>query len=74
MSFKEARQLEQLPLEIEALEREQLALVARMAEPGWHKSGADQLRADQARLERIVAEITAKFIRWEELDARRASG
>jgi len=74
MSFKEQRQLELLPGEIEALEAEQQALVARMAEPNWHKAGPEKMRADQQRLEQIAVDMTQKFARWEELEAKRLGG
>ncbi len=70
MSFKEQRQLEQLPIEIEALETEQQTLVARMSDPAWHKSSAQQIRADQLRISEIETLLAEKFARWEELEAR----
>ena len=71
MSFKEQQQLGLLPGEIEALEAEQRTLLARMAEPSWHRAGAAQVRTDQGRLEQIAAEMAQKFARWEELETKR---
>ena len=73
MSFKELKQLESLPAEIEALEAEQQALVARMSDPQWHKSAAQQIRGDQLRIGEIEKLLAQKFARWEELEARRVS-
>ncbi len=71
LSFKEQRELDLLPQEIEALEREQADLTARMSSPDYHRQGAEQLRADGRRLEEIEAQLLGKFARWEELEELR---
>ena len=53
LTFKEQRELESLPAEIEALEREQHELTARMASADYHKRGAERIRADRQRAEEI---------------------
>ena len=73
MSFNEQRQLELLPAEIEALETEQRALVARMSDPTWHRSGAQQIQSDQLRIAEIEILLTKKFSRWQELEVRRST-
>jgi len=70
LSFREKRELESLPDEIEALEREQHALSERMSEPGYYQQAADVLKADRQRVEAIEHELAAKFGRWAELDAK----
>jgi ATP-binding cassette subfamily F protein uup len=70
LSYKESRDLEQLPGRIEALEAEQRGITARMSGGDYHRQGAAQLRADAARLEAIEAELAAAYGRWAELDAR----
>jgi ABC transport system ATP-binding/permease protein len=70
LSFREKRELETLPEEIEALEREQHALSARMAEPGYFQQPAEVLRAERQRAEDLERALAAKFERWAELDAR----
>jgi len=70
LSFKESRELEALPAEIESLEQEQQQLVSRMAEAGYHSAGAGHIRADRARLAEIEQLLEEKFARWEWLDAR----
>ena len=70
LSFKEQRELEQLPAELEALEREQHEITARMSEPEYHRAGADRIKADRQRAEAIEHELAAKFERWSELEAR----
>jgi ATP-binding cassette subfamily F protein uup len=71
LSYKEARELEQLPKEIEQLEQEQQSLTARMSSPDYHRQGPDQIKADRQRAEDIEALLLQKFDRWEALEARR---
>jgi len=70
LSFKEQRELERLPAEIETLEREQHALTERMSDPAYGKLGADAIKADRLRAATIEHELAAKFERWGALDAR----
>jgi ABC transport system ATP-binding/permease protein len=71
LSFKEQRELDSLPKEIETLEREQADLTARMSAPDYHRQGAQQARADSKRLEEIEALLVTKFARWEALEEQR---
>jgi ATP-binding cassette subfamily F protein uup len=71
LSFKESRELEQLPLQIEALEAEQRALAAAMSGAEYHKRGGEQMRKDADRATAIEQELEAAFERWAELDARK---
>jgi ATP-binding cassette subfamily F protein uup len=68
LSFKEQRELASLPGEIEALEREQTELTARMSSPDYHRPGAQQALTDGKRLEAIEALLLTKFARWESLE------
>jgi len=70
LSYKETRELESLPKEIEALEAEQKALAAKMAEPEYYRQPHDVLRADQARSGEIESLLLAKLERWEALEAK----
>jgi len=71
LSYKDQRELESLPDEIEALEREQTELNALMSSPDYHRRGPQQIRADRQRSEVIEAELLAKFARWELLEEAR---
>ncbi|GAC1451844.1 MAG: ATP-binding cassette domain-containing protein [Steroidobacteraceae bacterium] len=71
LRFKEERELAALPAEIEALEREQAGLTARMSEPGYHRLGGEQLRGDRKRLAQLEELLLAKFARWEALEEQR---
>ncbi len=70
LSFKEQRELDALPGELEALEREQHDLTARMCAPDYHRQSPDRLRADRLRAETIERLLAEKFARWGELDGR----
>ena len=70
LSYKEARELAQLPARIEALESEQRDLHARLASPDYHRQGAAQIKADGLRVAAIETELATAFDRWAELEAR----
>ena len=70
LSYKEARELESLPKEIEALEAEQLALAAKMALPEYFRQPPEALKADQKRHDEIEALLTQKLQRWEALESK----
>jgi ATP-binding cassette subfamily F protein uup len=71
MSYKDQRELEALPGEIEALEREQSELNARMSSGEYHKQGAQVMRDDSTRAAEIEALLLGKFARWEALEEAR---
>ena len=69
-SFKEQRELDQLPARIAALETDQGALHARLADPAFYLEPADKQRQAQDRLAAVDAEIDAALQRWEALEAK----
>ncbi len=71
LGFKDQRELEALPRQIEALESEQQTLLARMSGAGYHQSAAQVMRADSARAAAIETELSLKFARWEALEQLR---
>ena len=70
LTFKEQRDLDGLPAEIEALEREQHALSERMSSADYHRQGADAIKADRTRAEQIEHELAEKFERWSALEQK----
>jgi ATP-binding cassette subfamily F protein uup len=70
LTYKEQRELDALPGEIEALEAEQHALTERMCAPGYHAQAAEAHRADRQRAESIEHALAEKFERWAALDAK----
>jgi ABC transport system ATP-binding/permease protein len=70
LSYKESRDLDQLPARIETLEGEQHALAAAMSAPGYHEAGRDRIKADLQRAADLEHELATAYERWAELDAR----
>ena len=70
LSYKEQRELESIPREIEALEDEQRRLAEKMAQADYYRQHADTLRADSARGAQIETLLMEKLERWEALEAR----
>jgi ATP-binding cassette subfamily F protein uup len=70
LSYKESRDLEQLPKEIEALETEQQALLEKMSSADYHKQSADAIKADDTRNKQIETLMNEKFERWSALEEK----
>ena len=71
LSFKESRELDELPVKLEALEKEQKDLAARLADPKLYQDRTADLKALNARHDAIEGELTRLLARWEELEAKR---
>jgi len=69
LSFKEKRELEELPKKIEGLEARQQELHRQMADPGYHRQGAEKISAATAELERVVKDLDEAYARWGQLEA-----
>ena len=69
LSFKEKRELDHLPAQIESLESEQRLLNAAIADPAFYKSPAAKIAETLARLDAIQGELAAVYARWGVLDA-----
>ncbi|HEY4998776.1 MAG TPA: ATP-binding cassette domain-containing protein, partial [Usitatibacter sp.] len=69
LSYKDARELEELPAKLEALEREQADIGRKLADPAIYQDRAVDVKALNARLEAIDAELTRLLARWEALEA-----
>jgi len=69
LSFKEKRELESLPQQIEALENEQGQLHERLADPNFYREAGGQVAELNARLGSIETELEVCYQRWDELDA-----
>ena len=68
LSFKEQRELEQLPARIEALDAEIAALTAQIQDPAFYRQPAEAVTAANARLSALQAEHEQAFNRWVELE------
>jgi ATP-binding cassette subfamily F protein uup len=70
LSYKEQRELDALPGEIEALEAEQQALGTRMHAAEYHATAPAQMAADAQRTSELEALLHGKLMRWTELEEK----
>ncbi|MDE2402169.1 MAG: ATP-binding cassette domain-containing protein [Burkholderiales bacterium] len=70
LSFKEQRELDELPKRIADLETEQKALHAQLADPDIYKKDPKGLPLMQARIEAIDESLLTLLDRWETLGQR----
>ncbi|MFW1851505.1 ATP-binding cassette domain-containing protein [Acinetobacter guillouiae] len=68
LSYKDQRALEQLPAEIEALEKEQAELTAKLADGSWFVTDADAATKASQRLGEIDELLLEKMERWDALE------
>ena len=68
MSFKEKRELDQLPGTIERLETEIAALLEVMTQPDYYQQHSDKLAADKKNHADRQAELATAMERWCELE------
>ena len=68
LSYKEKRELEQLPKKIEALEAEQHELNSNMESPEFYSQDGAIITQAVERLEQIQKELSQVYERWGELD------
>ncbi|HEY0635244.1 MAG TPA: ATP-binding cassette domain-containing protein [Gammaproteobacteria bacterium] len=71
MSYKEQRELETLPAQIEALENEQSGLHSAMAAPDYFKQDNEVVARHSARLAELEQQLAAAYARWDELESLR---
>jgi ATP-binding cassette subfamily F protein uup len=68
LSYKDQRELEQLPAEIESLETEQSELSEKLADGSWFLKDADAATQASQRLAEIEEVLLEKLERWDELE------
>jgi ATP-binding cassette subfamily F protein uup len=73
-SFKEKRDLAELPGRIEKLESEKQQLFEMLAQPSFYTERPADVAPTKARLEAIEGEIATAFERWMELEALVSGG
>ena len=73
LSFKETRELEELPARLGMMEAEHAQLAARMNEPDFWSQHAAQSAEFSARLEELESQTLAAYARWEELESVRVA-
>jgi ATP-binding cassette subfamily F protein uup len=71
LGFKESRELEALPAQLESLEREQEELAAKLADPAIYQDRSVDIKALNERAAAVDGEITRLLTRWEQLEGKR---
>jgi ATP-binding cassette subfamily F protein uup len=69
LSYKDARELEQLPLKIEQLETQLAEFSSQMQQADFYQQSAEKITAYGKRMESAQAELDAAYARWAVLDA-----
>jgi ATP-binding cassette subfamily F protein uup len=73
LTFREERELAELPEQIAALEGEQAALLQTLADPAFYRSAGGDVARCNERLAGLEEELAAAYARWEELELRAES-
>ncbi|MEP7260262.1 MAG: ATP-binding cassette domain-containing protein [Usitatibacter sp.] len=71
LSYKETRELETLPAQLEALEAEQGVITRKLADPAVYQDRSADPKALTLRNEEIEGELSKLLARWEALEARK---
>ena len=72
LSYRESQELARLPDQIAALEAEQSAITARLADGQVFRHAPEEARSLTARVSALEAELEAAFVRWSALEQRGA--
>jgi ATP-binding cassette subfamily F protein uup len=70
LSFKEKREIEALPSQIEDLEGQITAVHDQMASPNFFKHAGEEIAQTQANLQMLQSTLETAYARWEELEGR----
>jgi ATP-binding cassette subfamily F protein uup len=68
LSYKEQRELEQLPALIERLDGEIATLTAQIQDPAFYRQPAEAVAAANARLSALQSELEQAYARWQSLE------
>jgi ABC transport system ATP-binding/permease protein len=68
-SYKEQRELEQLPGVIAALEEEQKTISARLADPELYRQNPDEIQRLNTRFAELDSLLMAALEKWEQIEA-----
>ena len=68
LSYKDKRELEQLPARIEQLEHRQQGLQEQLSQPNLYQGGGDQVAKVKGELDEVERCLEHAFLRWGELE------
>jgi ATP-binding cassette subfamily F protein uup len=72
LTYKENKELEELPAKLESLETEIAELHEKMADPELYKSGGDEIAKLTAKATELEQTLDVAFSRWEELEEKKS--
>jgi ATP-binding cassette subfamily F protein uup len=68
LGYKDARELEQLPARIEALETRLADMAGQMNDPAFYQRDSAAILAHNTAIANLQVELDAAYARWAELD------
>jgi ATP-binding cassette subfamily F protein uup len=68
-SYKEQKELDELPLIIEGLEEKQTAITAKMNATNFYQQEQDSINTTLAELTEVGKNLEGVYSRWDELEA-----
>ena len=68
LSYKEQRELADLPVRIEVLDTEIATLTAQIQDPAFYRQPAEAVTAANARLSALQSELEQAYARWQSLE------
>lgn len=68
LSYKEQRELEALPQQVEKLEAEIANIELQLAEPEFYQQPSADIQKVTTKIEQLKKDLAAAYLRWEELD------
>lgn len=68
LSYKDQRELERLPQQIEAIEKEQNALQKKINDPLFYRGDTEEVNRVMRRLTELEEQLTIAYKRWEALE------
>ena len=74
LTFNEARELDSLPQNIEAMETEQQEFYNSMADPSFYQQESTIISQAKAKTEELERSLAMAYQRWEELEAINTNG
>jgi len=73
LPYKEQKELDDLPLNIETMEEEKNAIEARFCDPDYFTNNAEAYQKDQQRLATLDEQLLDAYARWESLEEKQTA-
>ena len=69
LSYKDQRELDDLPGRLEELEGEKNGILERMADQAFYRQDGSEIASTRERLKILESELEQTYRRWEELES-----